>query len=108
MGGSRGRLVYSTGPRGSRSRTACAHCGTEPCSCAAVRAERPQGQQVRVRRERSGRRGKTVTVAGPLRLQRDQARANKDFSTADAIRDQLTEMGVTLEDTPQGTRWRMG
>lgn len=40
--------------------------------------------------------------------ERNQARANKDFAAADGIRDQLTEMGVLLEDTPQGTRWRMG
>ena len=40
--------------------------------------------------------------------QRSEARANKDFATADAIRDQLTAMGVVLEDTADGTRWRMG
>lgn len=37
---------------------------------------------------------------------RNQARKDKDFATADKIRDQLIEMGITLEDTPQGTRWR--
>ncbi|PMD68362.1 cysteine--tRNA ligase [Companilactobacillus nuruki] len=39
--------------------------------------------------------------------QRDQARANKDFATSDKLRDQLKEMGVILEDTPQGTRWHI-
>jgi cysteinyl-tRNA synthetase len=38
--------------------------------------------------------------------QRDQARADRDFKTSDRLRDQLKEMGVILEDTPQGTRWR--
>jgi cysteinyl-tRNA synthetase len=42
-----------------------------------------------------------------LVAQRTEARKNKDFAQADAIRDQLTAMGVLLEDTPQGTRWRM-
>lgn len=36
---------------------------------------------------------------------RDEARANKDWSTSDKLRDQLKEMGITIQDTPQGTRW---
>lgn len=36
---------------------------------------------------------------------REQARANKDWAKSDAIRAQLKQMGITLEDTPQGTRW---
>jgi len=36
---------------------------------------------------------------------RTNARKNKDFATADQIRDQLAEMGVTLEDRPGGTEW---
>jgi len=38
---------------------------------------------------------------------RDNARANKDFATSDKLRDQLKDMGVILEDTPQGTRWHI-
>ena len=36
---------------------------------------------------------------------RDEARANKDWVTSDKLRDQLKEMGITIQDTPQGTRW---
>ncbi len=39
--------------------------------------------------------------------QRDEARADKDFATSDKLRDQLKDMGVILEDTPQGTRWHI-
>ena len=38
--------------------------------------------------------------------QRNFARANKDFSTADGIRDQLAGMGIEILDRPDGTTWR--
>ncbi|MBX4173012.1 cysteine--tRNA ligase [Weissella viridescens] len=37
--------------------------------------------------------------------ERDAARANRDFARSDEIRDILTQQGIILEDTPQGTRW---
>jgi cysteinyl-tRNA synthetase len=37
--------------------------------------------------------------------QRQEARATKDFATADRVRDQLAAAGVEIEDTPQGPRW---
>jgi cysteinyl-tRNA synthetase len=39
--------------------------------------------------------------------QRDAARARKDYATSDAIRDGLEEIGVIVEDTPQGPRWEL-
>ena len=36
---------------------------------------------------------------------RTAARKAKDFKTADEIRDRLKEMGIILEDTPQGVKW---
>ncbi|WP_159721493.1 cysteine--tRNA ligase [Enterococcus sp. CSURQ0835] len=41
-----------------------------------------------------------------LIVERDQARADKNFARSDEIRDELKEQGIILEDTPQGTRWR--
>ena len=37
---------------------------------------------------------------------RAEAKANKDWATADAIRAQLTEMGVEIKDSKEGTTWK--
>jgi cysteinyl-tRNA synthetase len=41
-----------------------------------------------------------------LIAKRDQFRRSKDFASADAIREELKEKGIILEDTPQGVRWK--
>jgi cysteinyl-tRNA synthetase len=38
---------------------------------------------------------------------REAARKAREFGRADAIRNELLEMGVILEDTPQGPRWKL-
>ncbi|MFW0094463.1 MAG: cysteine--tRNA ligase [Coxiella endosymbiont of Haemaphysalis qinghaiensis] len=37
---------------------------------------------------------------------RNEARRNRDWKTADAIRDQLADLGITIEDLSKGTSWR--
>ena len=39
---------------------------------------------------------------------RTQARKERNFQLADEIRDQLKEMNIIIEDTPQGIRWKRG
>ena len=41
-----------------------------------------------------------------LLQEREAARGNKDFATADRIRDELAAEGIELIDTPEGPRWR--
>ena len=47
--------------------------------------------------------GKLVEVLIGLR---QEARAAKNFAQADALRDALTNLGIVLEDTAQGARWK--
>ena len=42
-----------------------------------------------------------------LIAERAAARGNKDYAAADAARDKLTAMGVAIEDTPDGTIWKL-
>ncbi len=39
---------------------------------------------------------------------RTEARKNRNFTLADQIRDQLKDLNIIIEDTPQGIRWKRG
>ncbi len=41
-----------------------------------------------------------------LVAERQQARESRDFVRADEIRDELAALGIAIEDTPQGPRWK--
>ena len=56
----------------------------------------------------SGGSNLTALLDGTIQLalvERASARERKDFAASDAIRDGLTVLGITIEDTPQGPRW---
>ena len=38
--------------------------------------------------------------------ERNAARTARDWTTSDRIREELAEMGIAIEDGPQGTTWR--
>ncbi|SHO58836.1 cysteine--tRNA ligase [Vibrio quintilis] len=47
----------------------------------------------------------TAEIESLIRI-RNESRAAKDWAQADMARDKLTEMGIVLEDGPEGTTWR--
>ena len=46
------------------------------------------------------------SVIEKLIAKRDAARETKAWSESDSIRDELIQMGVEVQDTPEGTKWR--
>ena len=38
--------------------------------------------------------------------EREKARDSKDWATSDSIRDKLKEMGIEIQDTLDGAKWR--
>lgn len=49
-----------------------------------------------------------TAVIEELIAKRAEAKKTKDFTTADAIRDELSSMGITIKDTRQGVQWFRG
>ena len=52
--------------------------------------------------------GLSEIVSGLIKTlldEREEARSRKDFASADRIRDSITALGLTIEDTPDGPRW---
>ena len=50
--------------------------------------------------------GLSAEAIEDLLRQREEARASRDFATADRIRDELAAAGIQIEDSAEGTRWR--
>ena len=56
----------------------------------------------------AGGDGLTVEVIDQMLIDRAEAKANRDFSRADAIRDELNAAGIIIEDSASGATWRRG
>ena len=52
--------------------------------------------------------GLTAEVIDQMLIDRAEAKANRDFSRADAIRDELNGAGIIIEDNASGATWRRG
>jgi len=52
--------------------------------------------------------GEQETQVNALIAERDEARKQKQWARSDELRDKLKELGVTIEDSKDGTKWRWG
>ena len=58
--------------------------------------------------EQAGNKGELVNNLVKIIINlRQQSKNNKDWQTSDNIRQQLTELGITVKDTKEGTDWSM-
>lgn len=62
----------------------------------------------RTRERRLRLRGLQAADVEAKIVARTQARANKDFAQADALRAELEAMGIEMADSPEGTVWKVG
>ena len=65
----------------------------------------PAPEVVLAEPEEDPRKAEIAPKVEELLTQRTEARSNKDWPRADAIRDELAELGVVVKDTPEGPTW---
>lgn len=53
------------------------------------------------------KKGLERNLIDELVLRRSEARVAKDFKRSDELRDELAAMGISIQDTPQGTSWEV-
>ncbi len=71
-----------------------------------VRMDSILGLEIADVREKEEKTEEAAPEIEELINQRQQARKEKNWKLADEIRDKLKDMGIALEDTPQGVKWR--
>jgi cysteinyl-tRNA synthetase len=59
----------------------------------------------RLRATKARRRRIDLDRLASLMQERQEARARKDFNRADAVREELSRLGVEVRDTPEGPAW---
>jgi cysteinyl-tRNA synthetase len=68
----------------------------------------PKGDSLEALAKELGAVGKTSDeILDSLIKMREDARKSKDYAKGDLIRDKLKEIGIVIEDKPDGTRWKV-
>lgn len=100
MARKKGRLVYSTDDDAMERIRAQAQAAQRPL---AVKSQPPAAQTVRIKREKKGRRGKTVTVLYDLQLSAEDTKAlakrlKKVCGTGGAVKERTIEIQGDVRD----------
>jgi cysteinyl-tRNA synthetase len=90
-----------------RSRGGASAAGLDAARAALESMDQVLGLLDLARRPAAGPDDELSAWVADLIEERNAARAARDWSRADELRARLAERGVTLEDTPQGTRWSL-
>jgi cysteinyl-tRNA synthetase len=67
----------------------------------------PRTEREGLETERESGHGAFEEQIDRLIRERTEARASRDFERADAIRNELGDMGVEIMDSPEGTTWKL-
>lgn len=94
------------GPAAALARKAAA-CLQEHGQVLGLLTRAPEAFFEEIKKRKIAQKGIAESDVETLIQERNAARKQKNFAEADRIRDRLMEMGVQLEDTPEGTRWRV-
>ena len=65
----------------------------------------PQAFLAELRSQRARRANIDVARVEELMVARQEARASKDFARSDSLRQEITDLGVSVRDTPEGQVW---
>ena len=64
-----------------------------------------EAYRARTQSRRAKCRGLTISVIEAKLHDRSEARTGKDFKRSDTLRDELLQLGVTVQDTAEGQTW---
>ena len=67
--------------------------------------QNPQAFLADLRSQRARRANIDIARVEELMLARQEARASKDFARSDSLRQEITDLGVSVRDTPEGQVW---
>ncbi len=94
--------------RDARTLRAIAKAARDIGSVLGLFLESPEAVLSRIEARKQAERGLDEAKIEALIAERNAARKSRDFARADAIRQELSSLGITIKDSPTGTTWSVG